>query len=66
MAYVALENSEVSALTREDFTVIANEETGRYTLVIPRIAVELSCEAYCDGLAGWILEDIDISEKLDV
>jgi len=55
---------EGTDLTREDFTVVVSETTGKCTLVIPRIAVELSCEGYCDTLADWIFRDIDMGEGL--
>lgn len=65
MAYVLPPDGEVFNLAREDFTVLRNEDTGRYELVNTNIAVELSCESYCDALVDWIFRDIEVAEALD-
>lgn len=51
-------------LIRECFTVVVSETTGKSTLIIPRIAVELSGEGHADSLVNWILRDIDMAEGL--
>ena len=63
MAHVALENGEVSDLTREDFTVISNDDTGRFTLVIPRIAADVESERAADILVDLVLRNIKYSER---
>ena len=65
MAIVLYENGDMSEpLEREDFSVFVDEETGESTLIIPSIAINLSCEGYCDTLVKWIFRDIAMAERL--
>jgi hypothetical protein len=63
MAYVALENGEASELTRDDFTVVSDDETGVVTLVIPRIAISVSSERWADWLVKDLIGSIDFYER---
>ena len=61
MAYVGF-GSEVSKLTREDFTIIKDKATCATVLVIPRIVTQVCCEACGDVLADTILDHIKFLE----
>lgn len=65
MAYALHLYGDAEKLDRENFIVIYSELTGRHTLLIPAIAVEMSCEGYCDILARCILRDIETAEETD-
>ena len=63
MATVLFDDEDISEpASREDFSVIVDAGTGKCTLIIPSMAVDLSCEGNADTLVGWVLRDIDIAE----
>ena len=64
MAYISsFDDSETSTLVKEDFTAVVEEETGRVTLIIPRIAVVLSSETWADFLVKDIFDGIEFYER---
>jgi len=65
MAAVVYADGNLSfPLGPEDFSVLENKTTGKFELLIPCMAVELSCEGYADTLVKWILRDIETAERL--
>jgi hypothetical protein len=63
MAYVALDNGEVSNLSRKDFTVVS-DDSGHLTLVIPRISLRVHSEESSDILVNFLLEVLETWEML--
>jgi len=63
MATVLFDDGDISEpASSEDFSVIVDTGTGKCTLIIPHMAVDLSCEAYADTLVRWVLKDIEMAE----